>query len=365
LTSEISSPSAISGPSIQLSKEVEYLDFSLPSYGDSAGSSATPKKDAPSFSNPFADFDFSAPKGEPAPSPAPDAVSDSSAAEEKVAAQVEKEAAEAAKKAEKEAAEAAKKAEKDAAEAAKKAEKEARRQAEKEKQRLAVERANNEAKEAQVVSYQRFRPCICESQRSPLGWFKYLRLTHLALLFAMIFLKNEAPALSLPDIKAPDFELPNLKVPDVKFEVPDFKSPDIKMPDVSMPTFSLPKVEMPKVDFPKVDAPSFSVPQSSVEKPKVPSFSTPSFGGSGKSEYESLVVDDVEPQEVRDERARAATAAYKMADASAKVCMILTCPFSNSLHVMNASYSCDPFCLGNRGQSQRVTKCREREEKYC
>jgi hypothetical protein len=100
----------------------DFLDFSMPSYGDAVGeSTAKAKPDlAPSFANPF-----SAPP----------------AAEQK-----EDKAAAAAQKAEDKAAAETKKAEdkaaKEAKAEAKKAEKEARLESEKEKQRLAVERAN-------------------------------------------------------------------------------------------------------------------------------------------------------------------------------------------------------------------------------
>jgi hypothetical protein len=151
----------------------------MPSYGAAVGSStAKPKAEAPAFSNPFSDFDFS--KRDEAP---PVDVGDTAAAEakdkaEKEAAEKKKaeekasaaaaekkkaeekaraEKEEAEKKADKEANEkkkaeekAAKEAEKlaakqneadeKAAAEAKKAEKEARRQAELEKQRAAVER---------------------------------------------------------------------------------------------------------------------------------------------------------------------------------------------------------------------------------
>lgn len=154
----------------------------------------------------------------------------------------------------------------------------------------------------------------------------------------------KAPDIKVPDFKAPefktpDFKAPEFKAPDVKLDVPDFKAPDIKMPDVSLPKFSMPKVDMPKVDLPKVDSPSFSVPKTpSFETPKAPSFSAPSFGGGGgstKSEYQSLdVIDDVEPQEVRDERARAASTAYKEADASAKESIYLAWSFFWWLNAM-------------------------------
>ncbi|KAL3918757.1 MAG: hypothetical protein SGARI_007379, partial [Bacillariaceae sp.] len=128
--------------SLQLAEKVDYLDFSLPSYSDNSASSGV-KKDssgAPSFSNPFSDFDPFASKEEetttpaptPAPAPAPVFVAPDTSAEDKAAAdaakKAEKEAAESAKKAEKaekEAAKAKAQAAKETEKAAKKAEKEA------------------------------------------------------------------------------------------------------------------------------------------------------------------------------------------------------------------------------------------------
>jgi hypothetical protein len=160
--------STISGSSLQLADKVDYLDFSLPSYSDSSASSAI-KKDssgAPSFSNPFADFDPFASKSEdsaapagttPAPVLIDTLTGDKASAEEAKKAEKEaaaqkreeekaaREAEKAAKKAEKEAA-AQQKAAEEAEAAAKKAEKEARLKAEKEKQRMAVERANEDKK---------------------------------------------------------------------------------------------------------------------------------------------------------------------------------------------------------------------------
>jgi flagellar biosynthesis GTPase FlhF len=189
---QTSASSVFSGSSIYLSDD--FLDFSMPSYGSSVGDSTAKAKasdNAPSFANPFSDFNFKAPSmpsfksDDDAPAAVVEdkeveqsrkaeekaeekAAAESQKAEEKAAAEsqkaADKAAAEAQKadekadqKAAKEAAAEAKKAEKEAAEAkkqadaeqaaTKKAEKEARRQAELEKQRLAVERAreNDEA----------------------------------------------------------------------------------------------------------------------------------------------------------------------------------------------------------------------------
>jgi len=140
------------------------------------------------------------------------------------------------------------------------------------------------------------------------------------------------PTPPAPEVK---LEVPDFKVPDIKLDIPDFKAPDIKLdvpefkaPDIKIPEFSAPKFDMPK-------APSLSVPETSFEMPKVsiPSFdmpkvSAPSFSIPG---YESTEAEeDIEPQEVRDERARAARAVYKEADATAKVSFIhFTTPWRN------------------------------------
>ena len=73
------------------------------------------------------------------------------------------------------------------------------------------------------------------------------------------------------------------------------------MPKVDMPKMDIPKVDMPKMDMPKVEAPKFAVPAG---------------------EYESTsasVTVDIEPQEIRDERAKGARSLYKEADQSAQV----------------------------------------------
>jgi hypothetical protein len=179
---QTSASSVFSGSSIYLSDD--FLDFSMPSYGSSVGDSTAKAKasdNAPSFANPFSDFNFKAPSmpsfksddDAPAAVVEDKEVEQSRKAEEKAAAEsqkaADKAAAEAQKadekadqKAAKEAAAEAKKAEKEAAEAkkqadaeqaaTKKAEKEARRQAELEKQKLAVERARVVDEEPAPVS---------------------------------------------------------------------------------------------------------------------------------------------------------------------------------------------------------------------
>jgi hypothetical protein len=127
----------------------------MPSYGSSVDSSAKPKADdgVPSFGNPFGDFDFNkgTPKSEDTPSaPVVDKEAEKAAAvATKVDEKAAKEAAVEAKRVEKEEAEGRKK-EAEAAAEAKKAEKEARRQSELEKQKMAVERAKEQAAKEQT-----------------------------------------------------------------------------------------------------------------------------------------------------------------------------------------------------------------------
>jgi flagellar biosynthesis GTPase FlhF len=148
------SPSAISGSSLFLAAPAEYLDFSMPSYDKNQAASKA-GVEAPSFSNPFGDFDFGASKADSADTSA----DDSKAAEEKATSAAEAKAAkEQAAADEKAAKEAAKKQAEDEA-AAKKAEKEARRKAEAEKQKAAVDRAKaQQASEAVSII---LRCCCC------------------------------------------------------------------------------------------------------------------------------------------------------------------------------------------------------------
>mmetsp|Transcript_59778 Transcript_59778/g.173180 ORF Transcript_59778/g.173180 Transcript_59778/m.173180 type:complete len:447 (-) Transcript_59778:803-2143(-) len=302
--------SAISGNSLYLSAATEYLDFSMPSYGSSiSDTTAKPKAEAPSFSNPFNDFDF----GKKEESPVEEKVDDGKAAaeaakkaekekadkeaaekkkaEEKAAAEAKKaeeeKAAAQAKKAEQETAEKkkadeaaakeaakSKEAEEKAAAEAKKAEKEARRLAELEKQKAAVERQKE--KDAAAAS---------------------------ATVSAPVASPPPAPVVEKVDVKIPEF-----KAPDVKLEIPEFKAPDLKMP-----SFSFPKVDLP--DVPKnVAAPTFSAPKfdiPKVEMPKAPTVTIPKLDV-------GTVDEDIEPQEIRDEKARVARTAYKEADEQAK-----------------------------------------------
>lgn len=368
--SSVATPADLISIQIAASNSQDFLDFSLPSYGDSVGSSSAPKKDAPTFDNPFKDFDFNAPKTDSV-AEAPEVTSQGDVNKE-AEDQAKKAEAEAAKqaKAEREAEEKAKKAEaKAAAELAKqqrkeeeakareekriadeeavaqkRAEKEARREAEREKQRLAVERANAEKaqKEADATSaVASLEQKDVAADDGPAFTVPDVKIPEFKVPSFSGFkapdtsqeqkgvAANDGPAFTVPDVKVPEFKAPSFsgfKAPDIKapeysLDIPDFKAPDVKVPEVSLPKFSLPKIDIPKVEIPQPaatsSAPSFSVPSSNVELPKVsvPKFSAPSIG-SGRVSND--VAFDGESQELRDERAKEARSAFNDADSTAR-----------------------------------------------
>ena len=88
----------------------------------------------------------------------------------------------------------------------------------------------------------------------------------------------------------PKFDTPKIGIPDMpKFDAPKF------MPDMSK--LNVPKFDMPKVPEMPKDMPSFTIP-----------------GTATPEELETL-----EPQEVRDDRARAARTVFLEYDDAAKV----------------------------------------------
>ncbi len=113
-----------------------------------------------------------------------------------------------------------------------------------------------------------------------------------------------APVAEKVDLKIPEF-----KAPEVKLEIPEFKAPDLKMPSFTMPKVDLPDVAK-NAAAPTFTAPKFDIPK--VEMPKTPSISIPKLDV-------RTVEEDIEPQEIRDEKARAAREVYKEADEKAKV----------------------------------------------
>ena len=260
------------------------MDFSMPSYDGEASSSAPKSMDIPSF-NPFGG-------GGESTSSRP---TETDLEKEAVKKAEESRAAEKARK--KEEAE-AKKAEEKAEKERKAAEKAERRRAEKEKQRLAVESALERAAAKQAA------PVVVVPEPEPEP--------------AVVEEKEEAPKFEAPKFEAPKFEAPKFEAPSLpKFDAPKFDAPKFDAPKFEAPKFEAPKFEAPEtpsIELPKVEAPKF-------EAPALPSL--PSFGGGGgetssESEYDENG-EFIEPQEVRDDRAKEARSVFLDADNDAKV----------------------------------------------
>ena len=145
--------------------------------------------------------------------------------------------------------------------------------------------------------------------------------------------KIDAPKFDLPTkIDSPKFEMPKSpEIPAFKApEIPAFKKPD--MPKIDMPAFSMPdtsKLNLPKFSMPKVDMPKMPEYDVQTGSSSVPSFSAPSLPSFGGGSPSSTSVDGVyiEPQEVRDERAREGRQVYLQADKEAKVRLLLLIAF--------------------------------------
>jgi len=129
---------------------------------------------------------------------------------------------------------------------------------------------------------------------------------------------TSTPAISVPSFSAPEVSIPSFSAPDM----PDVKMPDIKMPDMpKMPSFSMPKIDLPATpDMPKFDS---KIPEVSAPKMSIPSFDAPKSSGGydfgSPSAPAASGEDDVEPQEVRDGRAKDARSDFLVADNEAKV----------------------------------------------
>lgn len=302
--SHIPSPSSHSGNLVQeqpsttlaaISGNVESMDFSMPSYGDSIKSTEIKTKTAaPSF-NPFGDF-------EPA-------FKDDS----------EEKAAEAAKKAEEKAAFEQKKAEEKAALEQRKAEEKAAAEQKKAEEKAAAEQKKAEEKAA-MEKKKSEEKAAAEQKRAAAAAEK-------------VAVKVDAsgsvaapPAFDIPEVKAPEIKIPDFKAPDVK--VPDFKAPAIDMPKFNMDTSKLgfDNIKMPdtsKLGFDNIKMPDTSklgldninMPDASklgLDKVSVPKVSIPSFGGdSGDNTF-------LESQDVRDAAAASARQVYLDADSEAK-----------------------------------------------
>jgi hypothetical protein len=121
---------------------------------------------------------------------------------------------------------------------------------------------------------------------------------------AMQFKVPDLPKLSLPsvpEIKAPSFEgfkLPSFSLPELpKLGGGDGSGSGMEY-DLDIPKFEM---EAPKVSMPQISLPSL-----------------PSFGGGGES-ASSGEGEEIEPQEVRDERAREARQVFLSFDSDAKI----------------------------------------------
>ena len=82
--------------------------------------------------------------------------------------------------------------------------------------------------------------------------------------------------------------------------------------------FSAPKFEAPKFDAPKFEAPKFDAPK--MPAMSIPSFDAPKSSGGYDFDAPTTAVEEFEPQEIRDERAKAAATVFNEADSEAKVC---------------------------------------------
>lgn len=233
---------------------IDTMDFSMPSYSEATTGEVKNKGGGAPAFNPFGDF-------------TPSAVENSGADA------AEKEAA-AAKKAEEKEAAVAKKAEEKAAAVAKKAEEKASKEAAKETRRL-------EQAELQKAAQERSKQT--DESASP-------KFT------APDFSEIKAPDLKMPDISS--FKAPDLKMPDLS----SFKAPE--MPDIKVPDFAG-KLNLPE-NFPKMDA-------SSLPKfDNLPKVSIPGFDSSSPD------LQNLAPQEIRDQLAREARVTYLEADEEAK-----------------------------------------------
>jgi len=303
---------SIGAPSIGGGSSFDTMDFSMPDYdqttskGDATRSSPTPSA-SPSSSSSDDSGDAAAAKA------AAKEDAKRAADEEKAEKAAQKQADADAKK--KEAADAKEAAAKDeeakvAAKEAKAKAKADRLAAEKEKQRIAVEnqvQTNLDKSTSPTATADAIKDIKVPDIKVP---------------------EIKAPSFSLPkvDIDMPKIDIPKPAAPAVKIpDIPEFKAPNmdaVKMPD--MKAFSLPKVDipaMPKIDIPappKFDAPKFDTPSAA---PAAANFDTQFDTPSAAAPAAAPKVDkyaDLEPQEVRDERAAQKNSVYKSAQAEVK-----------------------------------------------
>jgi len=292
--------SAFGAPSFSGGASFETLDFSLPSYNEatkssssSDGSSSAPPSFMPNLpelklpeNSATASVSTTEEKGTADKKAEEEASAKKAAEEEKAAAKKAAEEEKAAKLKAKEEERLAKEKEaeeKAAAAEKKKAELEARKEAERQKQEEMVRR-NKEAAEKAAAEAAK-QEAVIEVTLPP----------------------SPAPAaLSVPDAPA----LPELKVP-------EFSAPDIKLPSFSVPKFDAPKFEAPKFDIPaapKLETPKFDIPSA----PSIPSTSTFSVPPVVVDAPPPVPKAPLEPQDVRDARAREAKNKFKELDAEAR-----------------------------------------------
>lgn len=270
---------SIGAPKIGGGSSFETLDFSMPSYDENTASTSgsSAEKSAPAFTNPFPEL-----KLPEQTAPAPDVAAEKKAKEEaKVAEEKDKAEAKKAKEEAKQKKIAEEKAKQEEAEAKAKvaAEEKKRRIAEeKAKQEAAVKRAI-EAKKAEEVQQEAAAPVVAAPPKAEAP-------------------KLEVPSFEAPKIEAPKVEMPKFDAP--KFDIPKFEAPKFEAPKFEAPSISLPAPEVPKAPFTPLPPPPPKVIESSVE-------AAPAV----EEEF-------VEPQEVRDEKAREARAVFKELDKDAK-----------------------------------------------
>lgn len=152
----------------------------------------------------------------------------------------------------------------------------------------------------------------------------------------------KVPDFKVPSFKAPDFKVPDFKAPDTIIKAPEFSTPELKAPELKAPEFKTPEIKAPKFKTPefKASVPEFKAPEFKAPDVKLPEFKAPAVPKfdipsretsppSSSASYDFDVSSDsrisvsepeeyIEPQEVRDERAKEAKIVFKDAAKEAK-----------------------------------------------
>lgn len=327
---------AVGAPKIGGGGDFETLDFSMPSYDAASGSSSTGASSSASsggslnFANPFGESSSSDDKGGVAVEDKSDTAAEKAAAKEtekaKIKADREKQKAEA------DAAAAQKKKEREAEQAA------AKQKAEEQAVKVKADEEEKAAKEAEKAKVKADR----EKQKAEAD----------AAAAAIAAKKAEAkkeetpaaapaatpPAVDAPTFKAPDVDLSDIKMP--KFSMPKVDVPKIDTSKVNIPKFEAPKVDIPKFDAPKVDLPKFQAPPSPKTSSQSYNFDG-DFSAPVSARKEDVPEVPVEPQEIRDDRARAAAEKANKKQDELEVCLILYTRYDliHSFH-LNISVNC-------------------------